>query len=633
MSAGTQKLFEVPKAEASLPLAAAASLAAEIHGSLILAEILRACRHALQEHFPLGRLSLVQHRASESTATLYSLDAGGDAPLIGPKVIVLEQSRLKRCIFEHELRVVHLDNAGEQDALEQRYLLHHDTGAVIYSPLVLRGKFKGVLVLALPKGSRLTTVHMSLLAYTTAHLALAIENSDMHYLECRRGRQLSMVSEIAKQAVLVEDLGAFLRSAAELIRISFDYLGVQIWTAGPTPEAMTFAAWASKSAKSEQPCLPSMVSECHRQNVILCDNNLHALPETQSGSELAVPIRLRGKILGVLFLESDRLDAFPNEDLDTMEGIASLIASAYDNLRSLEHVQESNQYMQAILESAKDLAVLSTDTLGFVQTSSVGSEPIFQLSQNQIVGKDIITLFTDPRFRRELAAFIVNPEISNLERVRLSQLGANAASYLDVSLQRVFDPENRPLGFLCIVRDVTENVMLERRLQSLSMTDELTGLFNRRQFYSAITGEMERCHRFQRSISLCFFDLDGFKQFNDTHGHLKGDQALKETSLLILSLVRASVDTCYRYGGDEFTIIMPETTIDKARVVAERIREQLSRHFQNEMTASIGVTSTMEALEPEYFVERADRAMYTAKSQGGNRTVLADQIQSITGAG
>jgi diguanylate cyclase (GGDEF)-like protein/PAS domain S-box-containing protein len=357
----------------------------------------------------------------------------------------------------------------------------------------------------------------------------------------------------------------------------------------------------------------------------VCDNNLSASSQRESGSELAVPIRLRGKVLGILFLQSDRLDAFPVEDQDTMEGIASLVASAYDNLHALEHAQESNEYMQAILESAKHLAILSTDTLGYVMTRSVGSETIFRLSLRQVMGKDIFTLFTDVRFRRELAAYIANPNISTLERAKLPQQGTQAISYLDVTLQRVYDSEKHPVGFLCIVQDVTENVLLERRLESLSITDEVTGLFNRRHFFSAITSEMKRCHRFQRGISLCFFDLDRFKRFNDTHGHLKGDEALKKTAELILSLIRSKVDTCYRYGGDEFTIIMPETTVENARIVAERIRERVSQYFQQEITVSIGIATSTDAMEAEDLVEYADRAMYSAKSLGGNRTVLNDE--------
>jgi diguanylate cyclase (GGDEF)-like protein len=626
MNAGLSDLqgrVEVQTAGDSLTLADATSLALSIHSSLVLTEILRACRQALQHDFPLVRLTLVQHRTNESTATLYSLDEGGDAHLVGPTVIPVENSRLKQCIGDSKLSIVPLDNAGEQDAIESRHLLHGDSSAVIYAPLALKGKPKGVLVLALREGRRMTAVQTSLLALTTSHLALAIENSDAHYLERRRGHRLSLVSEIAKQAVMVEDLGAFLRAAAEQIRISFDYQIVHIWTTGQVADGLTLSAGAYRPGTPEESTLPAMVDNCARQNKLLCNNNLGAPLATNCYSELAVPIRLRGKLLGVLYLRSDRLNAFPSGDLDPLEGIASLIASAFDNLRALERVQESNDYMQAILESAKHLAVLSTDTLGYVMTSSVGSETIFRLFQKQIIGKDILTLFTDPRFRGELAAYIANPEIATIERTKLAQRGADEISYLDVSLQRVHGSDKRLQGFLCIVQDVTENVFLQRRLESLSITDELTGLYNRRHFFATITDEMERCHRFQRSLSLCFFDLDRFKQFNDTHGHLKGDQALKETAELALGLVRSKVDTCYRYGGDEFTIIMPETVIDNARAVAERIRERLSRHFQNEISVSIGVASSVDNEEAEDLVERADRAMYDAKSLGGNCTVLA----------
>jgi diguanylate cyclase (GGDEF)-like protein/PAS domain S-box-containing protein len=600
------------------------SLAMSVHGSLVLADILRACHRVLRQHFPLGRLSLVQRRSNESMATVYSLDKSDNSLMIGPTVILLEPSRLKGCMADRAPCVVQLRDAADQDAIEQHHLLHPDDRAVIYSPLVFGQKFKGVLILALHDGSKLTAMHTSLLAHTTAHLAQAIENSDNHYLERRRGRQLSMVSEIARQVVLVEDLGDFLRAASELIRVSLEYSEVQIWTAGHAPEGFTLAARAGKSNAPQEQSPPKMVGQCARQDKTLCDNTPSVLSDMGSGSRLAVPIRLRSKWLGVLFLQSDRLDAFPFEDLNTIEGIASLIASAFDNLRAFAYARESNEYMQAILESAKNVAILFTDTLGYVITSSIGSANVFQLSQNQIVGKDILTLFTDPRFRKELAAYISGKEISTLESTRLSQEGNDTTSYLDVSLQRVYDSDQRALGFLCIAQNVTENVRLERRLESLSITDELTRLYNRRQFFSTITGEIKRCHRFHRSISLCFLDLDRFKQYNDTHGHLKGDQALKETAALVLSLVRAGVDTCYRYGGDEFTVIMPETTAANARVVAERIRERLSLHFQHEITASVGITSSVDSLQAENLIARADQAMYNAKSLGGNRTVLAE---------
>jgi diguanylate cyclase (GGDEF)-like protein len=197
-------------------------------------------------------------------------------------------------------------------------------------------------------------------------------------------------------------------------------------------------------------------------------------------------------------------------------------------------------------------------------------------------------------------------------------------SYLDVAAQRVYDLENNPVGFLCVARDVTEAVLLHQRLEALSITDDLTGLFNQRRFFSALAGEIERSRRFNRTFSLCFFDLDGLKQYNDSRGHVRGDQALRETAALFRSLVRASVDMCFRYGGDEFTIMMPETTRHEARIVTERILRHLSSHFSDEITASVGIAEFSLAMEPEQLIEKADLAMYKAKSLGGNRIIVAE---------
>ena len=167
-------------------------------------------------------------------------------------------------------------------------------------------------------------------------------------------------------------------------------------------------------------------------------------------------------------------------------------------------------------------------------------------------------------------------------------------------------------------------MLLQQRLEAMSITDDLTGLFNQRRFFSALAGEIERSRRFNRTFSLCFLDLDGLKQYNDSRGHVRGDQALRETATLMRSLVRASVDMCFRYGGDEFTIMMPETTREEARIVTERILARLGQHFNGQITASIGITEFSPSTDAEQLIEKADLAMYRAKGQGGNRIVLAD---------
>jgi len=618
-------------AEVPLTLSAAAQLASALHGSLQLAEILRGLRRFLQGHYRIGRLSLVQHRSNESTATLYSLDDNGESSLIGPRVIALEPSRLRQCLARPAMQLVASAAVTDHDRIEQRYLLGREAGLAVYAPLLLEGRLKGILVLDLPRRCHLIQAQKALLSYVADQLALAIEGSDRHYLECRRSRQLEMVSEIARRAVRVDNLDAFLQEAAQLIRVSFDYHAVQIWTAGSAQDELLLRASACKAAREDLAAapIPWMVSECRNLDQTLCDNSISIaavegpLPDP-AASRMAVPVRLRGKLLGVLHVESTRLDSFPAEDLSTMEGVASLIAATYDNLRAFEHAQQSNEYMQAILESAKDLAILSTDTQGVVITSSVGSEALFYLSSRQVQGASVLTLFTDHRFREELSTYIHSTDSSILERKRLRQSRNGKDSYLDVTVQSVHDPDKLLIGFLCIVQDVTENVRLQERLESLSITDELTGLFNRRRFFSALAGELERARRYRRRLSLCFFDLDGFKKFNDLKGHRTGDRALKEAADLVMASIRSGVDSCYRYGGDEFIIVMPETVKSSAQVVAERVRAQLREHFRGEISASIGIAESTAQMDAERLLEKADKAMYQAKSLGGDQTILAD---------
>jgi two-component system cell cycle response regulator len=169
------------------------------------------------------------------------------------------------------------------------------------------------------------------------------------------------------------------------------------------------------------------------------------------------------------------------------------------------------------------------------------------------------------------------------------------------------------------------NQMLER-LQELAITDDLTKLYNSRHFYSQLDNEINRFKRYQRSLSLLLIDVDHFKEFNDTYGHLEGDKILHKIARLITSCLR-TMDTAYRYGGEEFTVILPETTCDAAMAVSERINEVVKNDLfiendKKDMSVSIGVTEYLPGELVSEFVRRADKAMYMAKEGGRNRTLL-----------
>jgi diguanylate cyclase (GGDEF)-like protein len=176
-----------------------------------------------------------------------------------------------------------------------------------------------------------------------------------------------------------------------------------------------------------------------------------------------------------------------------------------------------------------------------------------------------------------------------------------------------------------------ENARLFEETRQLAITDELTGLANHRHFYHQLAREVRRAERYRRPLTLLMLDLDHFKAYNDSFGHLAGDQALRETAEVLRRNAR-EVDILARYGGEEFAIILPETDLGQAVFQAERIRAAVAAHpFRSQdagtparLSVSIGVaTLTPRMRRIEDLVSDADQALYRAKDHGRNRLELA----------
>lgn len=183
-----------------------------------------------------------------------------------------------------------------------------------------------------------------------------------------------------------------------------------------------------------------------------------------------------------------------------------------------------------------------------------------------------------------------------------------------------------------------ENSRLYRLTKQLAVTDELTGLANYRHLQNRLDEEIERARRYEKSISLIMIDVDDFKGFNDTYGHLAGDQALAELASVLSAAVR-EVDLVARYGGEEFSLVLPETDGPGAFVVAEKLREAVAGHLFGDsagvplvhMTVSMGTaTYPAHARDKESLLREADDALYRAKNGGKNRVCTA---RGVCGAG
>lgn len=166
------------------------------------------------------------------------------------------------------------------------------------------------------------------------------------------------------------------------------------------------------------------------------------------------------------------------------------------------------------------------------------------------------------------------------------------------------------------------------RTKYLSITDDLTGLSNRRYFDNCFEKEFLRAQRYKNKLTLVIFDIDHFKKVNDTYGHQCGDYILKQVAKAALQTFRKT-DTVFRFGGEEFSVILTETNMNQAIIPLERFRktiETLATEYQNniiDITVSIGVCEYNDNIkDKEELLRKADKALYDAKNSGRNQTVF-----------
>jgi two-component system cell cycle response regulator len=206
----------------------------------------------------------------------------------------------------------------------------------------------------------------------------------------------------------------------------------------------------------------------------------------------------------------------------------------------------------------------------------------------------------------------------------------------------IFKPIKLNELLLRINRVIKERSLLEERdgmineLKRLTIEDSLTGLYNSRHFFDQLDKEIKRSDRYLHPISLIFIDIDNFKEINDTYGHMIGDSILALIAKRIKTCLRTN-DSAFRFAGDEFTIILPETALNEAKFVADRILSKFSDESFVinekeilEITPSVGIAEYQRNEGHQQFVHRADVTMYEAKQRGGNRVIISPSVVELS---
>lgn len=187
--------------------------------------------------------------------------------------------------------------------------------------------------------------------------------------------------------------------------------------------------------------------------------------------------------------------------------------------------------------------------------------------------------------------------------------------------------------YLISHQNITERKLIEEKIRELTLTDELTGLANRRHFDRFLADEWRRAIRMKTPISLLFLDIDHFKRFNDQHGHIAGDECLKQIAAVMKLFGKRPGDLCARYGGEEFAIVLGNTEGDAARNLGMRLLKAIQDSSFNHapVTASVGLS----VMNPERgstearLIELADHALYAAKNLGRNQLCISDDNGNV----
>jgi diguanylate cyclase (GGDEF)-like protein/putative nucleotidyltransferase with HDIG domain len=559
-------------------------------------------------------------------------------------------------------------------------LLEQGLRNVVGLSLQAKERVFGVLLLCTGQKRRFVSAELRLLLAFSHQIAMAIENSYLIQQTARRSEEMKLLNEIGRAFSSTLDRDALCEKIFTEMRRLFDVnnfwvalydeqddrIGYELEVVDgvlrPKRAHPAGAGLTEYMIRSRQPLLirEAFVPETRRLGI---DDTCPA------GSFCGVPLIFSDRAIGALAMYSPAERAFDEGDLELMRVLASEVGIAVENVRLFAQEQERSQQLTLLnnisrhaittLNLEEMLARVMEELEPGLPYDHIGIGIVDYEAKNVVVraeagrrrahGKQIpigegvlgqVARTGEPAVVRQATTgwlkLVLPDSVSAFALPIVYAEQFLGVFYVETAVAHEFSAAERLLlrTLADLVAGALHNAMMFQRAQEQAITDGLTGVKTHRFLMEALSAEWKRGTRAGRSFAVVLMDLDRFKAVNDLHGHLAGDAVLRRVGRLLEENCRRS-DVVARYGGDEFVILMPETGIEQALQLAQKLRDWIASdpalHEKN-ITASFGIAVfPVHGTTPQELVRLADAAMYLSKNQGGNAISTAEQF-SPTGA-
>lgn len=355
----------------------------------------------------------------------------------------------------------------------------------------------------------------------------------------------------------------------------------------------------------------------------------------------------KGNLIGIISVDDSKSGLIPTkETVRPLEVFANMISEIIQRRKLTKKIRISEKKYRELISNIKVGVFRMTPTGELLEINPSALELLGYDQGEKFLNLRIEDLYHNPddneKFMKEIdkQGIVKNKEFLLKKR-------DGTFFWASITSTAVEDANGKTMYYDTVIEDITERKKLEEEVKRLSVTDELTGLYNRRYFNEHLPIEIKTAERWRSTLSLIMIDIDDFKPYNDSYHHLKGDEVIREAAEVISANIRKETDWASRFGGDEFAIILPGTEAAEALTIAERIRRAFQAiEFRPERasiqkTISLGVAychyrevrSNKQSLEYKADYEKiateltnlADKALFNAKKSGKNKIFVSKQ--------